>query len=94
MKHIQTIFYYYTKELFNDWYKSNKAVFFLKVIIIILSTLLISSYVSPGDNISNGGVISIIILQTIILTWLQTLLSIGSNLFSLNTLTYPAWYCQ
>lgn len=91
MKHIQTIFYYYTKELFNDWYKSNKAVFFLKVIIIILSTLLISSYVSPGDNISNGGVISIIILQTIILTWLQTLLSIGSNLFSLNTLTYPAF---
>lgn len=89
MKQIQTISYYYIKELFNEWNASNKNVFFSKVIFMILVTSTISAYVSPWQKFSDINIIVIIIIQTIILTWLQTLSEIGSSLFSLNKRTYP-----
>lgn len=89
MKQIQTIVYYYIKELFNEWNISNRSLFFLKITFIILGSFMISSFISPWEEFSTVNIIVIIILQIIILTWLQTLLDIGPSLFSLNKHTYP-----
>lgn len=77
------------KEDFNLWKLSNKAPFFLKSIFILVGAVLISYFINIEQVLSTNFLISFILIQTIIITWLQTLLGVGSKILFLNKVTMP-----
>ncbi|WP_461202031.1 hypothetical protein [Anoxybacillus sp. TBDG-1] len=78
----------YFKEQMNLWRIGNKWLVFLKAITVIIGALLLGFIVNPSQLFTPTEIVLFIILQAVVISWLQTVLNIYQKLFSLNDLTF------
>lgn len=90
MNSVYTLLFFTIKEQFNLWKSKNRFPFILQTLFLITAAFLISLIIKPVALISPNLALLIILFQSVILAWLQTLLSIGNKLFSLNKTTFPS----
>ncbi|MED0658303.1 hypothetical protein P4S75_13525 [Anoxybacillus ayderensis] len=79
----------YFREQMNLWRIGNKWLFFLKAIAIVIGALLLGFIVNPSQLFTPAEIVLFIVLQAIVISWLQTVLNIYQKLFSLNDMTFP-----
>lgn len=77
------------KEQLNLWIRGNKWLLILKVIVTMIGAFLLGLIVNPSQFFTPTEIVLFIVLQAIVISWLQTLLNIYQKLFSLNDLTFP-----